>query len=813
MNGVRLANAQSRGGGSNSNDAEIRQGATSVSPIKLMADHQWRTLYAYTHPFSRATVLGQGSSADYLSVNAYTCDLPTGGDLPVLTPIYTPQQYDSYSLPIDGSTAPGRDYSDVQNIDITPGNSTAIGVVGKSGRRLPFLSGLVPGRGINAIPYGQYDFKKPADDSPYIAAPPQGPDAAGTIFKKPGATDRVVNKPEIEVYLSDKGLTYMHDDANGFTPIGIKVGNGLSLSAPDPKDENRRFLQANPTGGGGINVIPSYGISIEPPFPPVLGSLTLIAAAGGLGGGQYAYGATYTTNLGNESAMSGTLVVTTDADHGQVTVAMNPATLLPANVASMTIYRSVVNDITQTMRALTTIPAATVKASGVSFTDNVADPALGAVYGGGKPSLITAELATDAAGNNISGLIENAGADGNGLAVDPYGPAYLVAGPGISITPPAPPSAPTLALATGTALGTGGYKYAVAYQYNFPSGLVETNPSFTASINTTAGNQAVVVSAPAPPAILGATIVGAVVYRTALGGTALLKVATVAGASALSYTDSTPDGSLGSVALHQKQKIQADLATKVVAGASTNVSGLVSNAGDDGNGLQVNVDGTTITINTSNQLVAGSGSGAGGAGCCGAITVSPTSSDLAIYGAYPPSDPCTATAQAAGAALLAANYYGIVYGIQFQNPDLTWGPVISRFRVGPNGATRYIYYALSDATTAEKAAYVARRVVRATDTGGVGSAGIPDSAWYILAAQPMTGVLGTISCGTPGPFTAWDTKDFTQPAGASVGTVTHTIPTPKFASIQDAPTNTTAMAFWVHALTDGGQDIWLPAYQ
>src|SRR5579872_7080669 len=124
MNAVRAATVAAMTGGVAEGNGRIRSGAYDVSPVALIADHQWRTLFPYLKPTSRAQVVGQGSDIHFLSVTSYACDNPTGADLAVITPIYTPQLYDSYGNTIDGSPF----NSEVQNLDITPGNTAAIGV-------------------------------------------------------------------------------------------------------------------------------------------------------------------------------------------------------------------------------------------------------------------------------------------------------------------------------------------------------------------------------------------------------------------------------------------------------------------------------------------------------------------------------------------------------------------------------------------------------------------------------------------------------------------------------------------------------------
>lgn len=113
-----------------------------------------------------------------------------------------------------------------------------------------------------------------------------------------------------------------------------------------------------------------------------------------------------------------------------------------------------------------------------------------------------------------------------------------IAGP---VTPPGtPPGAPTAAAAAGTALGIGVYRYALT----FVSPAGETEIGTEASVTTTAGNQAVNLTAiPTGPA--GTT--ARKLYRSAAGGAAGTTrfVATVGDNTTTTFNDTLPDAGLG----------------------------------------------------------------------------------------------------------------------------------------------------------------------------------------------------------------------------------------------------------------------------
>lgn len=101
----------------------------------------------------------------------------------------------------------------------------------------------------------------------------------------------------------------------------------------------------------------------------------------------------------------------------------------------------------------------------------------------------------------------------------------------------APPAAPTLALASGSSLSVGAYRYAIGY--SGVNGV--TVPGTIATITTTSGNQVVNLSA-IPTSTLG--VGSRIVYRSKVGGTQLYQVAVINNTSSTTYTDTTPDSGL-----------------------------------------------------------------------------------------------------------------------------------------------------------------------------------------------------------------------------------------------------------------------------
>jgi hypothetical protein len=103
----------------------------------------------------------------------------------------------------------------------------------------------------------------------------------------------------------------------------------------------------------------------------------------------------------------------------------------------------------------------------------------------------------------------------------------------------AAPAAPVAAAATGSGLGIGAYQYAVTFVDNVGG---ESAPGTAASVTTTSGSQQVNLSAiPTGPAVTSKRKI----YRTAVGGSQLKYLTTLADNTTTTYTDTTPDSSLG----------------------------------------------------------------------------------------------------------------------------------------------------------------------------------------------------------------------------------------------------------------------------
>lgn len=109
----------------------------------------------------------------------------------------------------------------------------------------------------------------------------------------------------------------------------------------------------------------------------------------------------------------------------------------------------------------------------------------------------------------------------------------------------AAPGAPTLAIAAGTALGIGAYKYQVTFVTQVDAVTTgETQGGTEATVTTTSGNQAVNLTAiPTGPA----GTIQRKIYRTAVGGATGTEklVATIADNTTTTYADTVADASLG----------------------------------------------------------------------------------------------------------------------------------------------------------------------------------------------------------------------------------------------------------------------------
>ncbi len=112
----------------------------------------------------------------------------------------------------------------------------------------------------------------------------------------------------------------------------------------------------------------------------------------------------------------------------------------------------------------------------------------------------------------------------------------------------APPLAGmTATLVAGSSLGVGSYQYAVTFLT--PGG--ETPPSPLLSISTTSGNQQVNLgnipvgpTSTATPGVAVNSVIGRNLYRTQVGGSQFLLLATLANNTSMSYSDIAPDSTL-----------------------------------------------------------------------------------------------------------------------------------------------------------------------------------------------------------------------------------------------------------------------------
>jgi|GEM_PF-4429013 len=157
---------------------------------------------------------------------------------------------------------------------------------------------------------------------------------------------------------------------------------------------------------------------------------------------------------------------------------------------------------------------------------------------------VTPTSVTPAAGSNQGGIFS--GASGttyyykvtaivNGLETGTSSEASFSSSNFTALTVP---SAATLALAAGSNLGIGVYQYEVTYV----TANGETTGGTSASITTTAGNQAVNLTA-IPTGPTGTT--ARKIYRTVVGGSTYKLLTTLNDNSTTIYSDTTADGSLG----------------------------------------------------------------------------------------------------------------------------------------------------------------------------------------------------------------------------------------------------------------------------
>lgn len=113
----------------------------------------------------------------------------------------------------------------------------------------------------------------------------------------------------------------------------------------------------------------------------------------------------------------------------------------------------------------------------------------------------------------------------------------------ISAAPPTP-AAPSGSAVVGSGLGIGSYKYAVG----FGSKEGQTIPGSQVTVTTTSGNQKVNLTAIPTGPVSTSTVpltTQRILYRTAVSGSQLKVLAVLNDNTTTTYSDTTPDGSLG----------------------------------------------------------------------------------------------------------------------------------------------------------------------------------------------------------------------------------------------------------------------------
>lgn len=167
-----------------------------------------------------------------------------------------------------------------------------------------------------------------------------------------------------------------------------------------------------------------------------------------------------------------------------------------------------------------------------------------------------------------------------------------------------PTTAPSGTTVSGTALGIGVYQY--AYTLVTPGG--ETAPSPILSLTTTSGNQAVSLSSVPTGA---APTSSRNIYRTAVGGSTLLLLHTLADNTTTSYTDTTADSSLGTAS----PPVHNQAGALFFHNSSGGVTGQVNPDGS------VSFDGGLISSNGGGHLTTG-------ALLPGSITITTVNADI-----------------------------------------------------------------------------------------------------------------------------------------------------------------------------------------
>jgi hypothetical protein len=248
-----------------------------------------------------------------------------------------------------------------------------------------------------------------------------------------------------------------------------------------------------------------------------------VVAGSSLGIGAYKYTVTFGDGSGGETIAGPSVTATTTSGNQNVNLSAIPTGA--TGTTKRNIYRTTVGG--STYQFLASINDNTT----TTYSDTTADASLGLTVRPLHPSFGGSIFIQDSSSHTMLTIANDGTFLGNVLAKSWGG---------------APASVPTLALAAGTNLGIGVYKYQVTYlsgKTNINPG--ESFPSTNANITTTSGNQAVSLTAiPLGPA--GTT--GRRIYRTAVGGSSYLLLATISDNTTTTYSDTTADGSLGAAA-------------------------------------------------------------------------------------------------------------------------------------------------------------------------------------------------------------------------------------------------------------------------
>jgi IPT/TIG domain len=296
---------------------------------------------------------------------------------------------------------------------------------------------------------------------------------------------------------------------------------------------------AGETTPSGVNTATSSkGTFSEPSIP----SLAKVAGAG-LAAGSYYYGVTFVTAYGEttEYGIPGITISAADVTAGNAQIRISNIATGPTGTTGRRIYRTVRNGAANSLFLLTTINN---NAGGQTFTDATPDASLGAPI----PTVNTA-------GTPVQQIA---------LSSIPIGPAG-VTGRKIYRSKMLGGGDSTLYLLTTIANNTA---TTLATPDTTPDGSL--GPAAPTTNTTTIATQRVALTAIA----VGPTgTTGRKIYRTNVNGSALKLVTTLANNSATTYTDATPDASLGAA---PPASGTAVLALAVVGGIATGTAGLVT---------------------------------------------------------------------------------------------------------------------------------------------------------------------------------------------------------------------------------------------